>query len=331
MKLLKRLLKNPLSFTGIVLLLLFFFTAGAAPWLAPPTKPCPSPVYYFVPDWLLRPFMQELPCEPFRIPRDGFRATPLPPDPRAWQTFPPLLQDEFGRKLHPLGTTENRYDIWYGLVWGTRTALVAGILIVGCELFLGLIVGAVSGYYGRWVDSFLMRLVDFIFALPTFLMTLVILSIWGRGLDKIVLVSIVFGWAGYARFIRGIILSIREREFISAAKALGANDARIIFRHVLPNSIYPVLILASLDIGSVVLGLSGLSFLGLGQGEDYADWGQMIAFARNRIVGVAGGDVMQYWYTWVFPGMTITLFVLAWNLLGDAVRDILDPRLRGMR
>jgi peptide/nickel transport system permease protein len=331
MKVFKRFLKNPLSFTGIVLLLLFFFMAAAAPWLAPPTKPCPSFVYYVVPDWLLRPFMKELPCEPFRIPRDGFRAAPLPPDPQAWQTFPPRLQDEFGRKLHPLGTTENRYDIWYGLVWGTRTALIAGILIVGCELLLGLIVGAISGYYGRWVDSFLMRLVDFIFALPTFLMTLVILSIWGRGLDKIVLVSVLFGWAGYARFIRGIILSIREREFISAAKALGANDARIIFRHVLPNSIYPVLILASLDIGSVVLGLSGLSFLGLGQGEDYADWGQMIAFARNRIVGVAGGDVMQYWYTWVFPGMTITLFVFAWNLLGDAVRDILDPRLRGMR
>jgi peptide/nickel transport system permease protein len=328
---LKRLLKNPLSLTGIVLLVLFFFVALAAPWLAPPAKPCPSFVYYIVPDWLLRPFMKELPCEPFRIPRDGFRATPLPPDPQAWTTFPPRLKDESGRMLHPLGTTENRYDIWYGLVWGTRTALIAGILIVGCTLLIGIILGAISGYFGGWVDSVLMRGVDFVLALPTFLMTLVILSIWGRGLDKIVLVDILFGWAGYARFVRGIILSVREREFVAGAKALGASHWHIIFRHILPNSIYPVLILASLDIGSIVLGLSGLSFLGLGQGEDYADWGQMIAFARNRIVGVAGGDVMQYWYTWVFPGMTITLFVLAWNLLGDAVRDILDPRLRGMR
>ncbi len=328
---LKRLLKNPLSLTGIVLLVIFFSIAIGAPWLAPPPKPCPSFFYYIVPDWLLRPFMRELPCEPFRIPRDGFRATPLPPDPQAWNTFPPRLKDEFGRMLHPLGTTENRYDIWYGLVWGTRTALIAGILIVGCTVFLGILIGAISGYFGGWTDSVLMRGVDFVLALPTFLMTLVILSIWGRGLDKIVLVDILFGWAGYARFVRGIILSVREREFIAGAKALGASHWHIIFRHVLPNSIYPVLILASLDIGSIVLGLSGLSFLGLGQGEDYADWGQMIAFARNRIVGVAGGDVMQYWYTWVFPGMTITLFVLAWNLLGDAVRDILDPRLRGMR
>jgi ABC-type dipeptide/oligopeptide/nickel transport system permease subunit len=101
---LKRLLKNPLSLTGIVLLVLFFFVALAAPWLAPPAKPCPSFVYYIVPDWILRPFMKELPCEPFRIPRDGFRATPLPPDPHAWTTFPPRLKDESGRMLHPLGT-----------------------------------------------------------------------------------------------------------------------------------------------------------------------------------------------------------------------------------
>jgi peptide/nickel transport system permease protein len=325
MKLFWKLLKNPLSLLGIVLICLFVSVAVAAPWLAPPEKPCPSALYYLVPDWMLRPFMRDLPCEPFKIPRDGYRSTPLPPNAEAWRTFPPDW------KLHPLGTTENRYDIWYGIIWGTRTALFAGLLIVGCTLLMGIVFGSLSGYYGGWVDAVMMRSVDFVLALPTFLMTLVILSIWGRGLDKIVLVSILFGWAGYSRFIRGIILSVREWEYVTAARAVGADDRRVIFRHVLPNSIYPVLILASLDIGSIVLGLSGFSFLGLGQGEDYADWGQMIAFARSRIVGVAGGDILEFWYTWVFPGLTITLFVLAWNLLGDAVRDILDPRLRGRR
>ena len=326
MTLFKRFLKNPLSVVGFVLIIFFFLVAIAAPWLAPPERACPSVVYYLVPDWLLRPFMTDLPCEPFKMPRDGFKATPLPPNPEAWKTFfPPDW------RLHPLGTTENRYDIWYGLVWGTRNALVAGILIVGCTLLVGLIYGSVSGFYGRMVDAIMMRIVDFVFALPTFLMTLVLISIWGRGLDKIIFISIVFGWAGYARFTRGNILAVRELEYVAAAKALGANDRRIIFRHVLPNTIYPILILASLDVGAIVLGLSGFSFLGLGSGEDYSDWGQMIAFARNRIVGAAGGDLLQYWYTWVYPGITITLFVLAWNLLGDAVRDILDPRLRGSR
>jgi peptide/nickel transport system permease protein len=121
---------------------------------------------------------------------------------------------------------------------------------------------------------------------------------------------------------------VRERGYVSAAQALGAAHPRVIARHVVPNMIYPVLILASLDVGSVVLGLSGLSFLGLGSGDDYADWGAMIALARNRIVGTAGGDLLTYWYTVFFPGLAIFLFVLAWNLIGHAARDLLDPHLR---
>jgi peptide/nickel transport system permease protein len=176
-----------------------------------------------------------------------------------------------------------------------------------------------------------MRFVDFMLAFPGFLATLVLVSVWGRGLDKIIFASIAFGWSGYARLIRGDILSVREREYIHASRALGASHGRLLFKHVIPNMIYPALILASLDIGSIVLGLSALSFLGLGSGEDYADWGQMIALARNRIVGAIGGDPFQYWYTYVFPGVAIFLFVLAWNLIGDAVRDVLDPRNRSKR
>lgn len=321
----QRLKKNPISLISLFLLLFFVGVVFAAPWLAPPERACPSPVYYFVPDWFFALFDHDLPCKPHQIPRDGFKITPLPPNPEAWQTFPPDW------RLHPLGTTESRYDIWYGLIWGTRTALAAGALIVFFSFLIGLTMGGLSGYFGRWIDSTIMRLVDFMIALPGFLATLVLVSVLGRGLDKIIFASIVFGWTNYARLIRGDILSIREREYIHASRALGASHGRLLFKHVFPNMIYPALILASLDIGSVVLGLSALSFLGLGSGEDYADWGQMIALARNRIAGVVGGNPFEFWYTYVFPGAAIFLFVLAWNLLGDTVRDVLDPRQRNKK
>ncbi|MBI1729190.1 ABC transporter permease [Candidatus Acetothermia bacterium] len=321
----KRLKKNKLSFVAIGLLIFFIGVMFAAPWLAPPEQTCPSYIYYIFPDWLLSPFMKDIPCKPHEMPRDGFTTTPLPPNAAAWATFPPDWH------LHPLGTTENRYDIWYGLVWGTRTALFAGALIVLFSFVIGLLVGGMSGYFGGWVDAIAMRFVDFMLALPGFLVTLVLVSVIGRGLDKIILASIIFGWTTYARLIRGDILSVREREYIQATRALGAGHARILFQHIVPNMIYPALILASLDIGTVVLGLSAFSFLGLGSGENYADWGQMIALARNRIAGVAGGSSLEFWYTYIFPGLAIFFFVLAWNLIGDTVRDILDPRQRGNR
>jgi len=322
----KRLAKNPLSLIGMILILFFTFVVFAAPWLAPPLDDCPSAIYYIVPDWVLRVFTNDIPCEPYKIPRlirqDGFLPTPIPPNPEAWKSIPPDW------KLHPLGTTENRYDIWYGIVWGARTSFFAGAIIVFFSFIVGLLIGSIAGFFGGRVDGVLMRFVDFMIALPAFLATLVLVSVWGRGLEKIIIASIIFGWTNYARLIRGDILSVREREYVHSAKAIGSNDFRIIFKHVIPNMIYPALIVASLEIGSVVLGLSTLSFLGLGAPEDYAEWGQMIALARNRIVGLAGGNPLQYWYTFVYPGIAIFLFVLAWNLIGDTLRDILDPRQR---
>ena len=319
---LRRVLRNRMGLIGIGLLTMFVIVYGLSPWLAPPPKPCPSPVYYFVPDWLYRPFFGEPPCQPYKMPRDGFGTTPLPPDWSAWREFPPDW------RLHPLGTTERRYDIYYGLVWGTRTALTVGVVVVACQFLLGLIVGATSGFYGGRVDGLLMRLCDLMFVLPYLIIVLVIVSVYGRGLEKIVFTSIVFGWAGYARFIRGDVLSVRSRLYVDAARALGVKSPTIIRRHVVPNMIYPALILASLEIGTLTLALAGLSFLGLGSGEDYADWGAMIALARNRIVGTVGGNPLEFWYTVFFPGITIFLFVLAWNLVGDAVRAVLDPHHR---
>ena len=135
---------------------------------------------------------------------------------------------------------------------------------------------------------------------------------------------ITFGWMGYSRIIRGDILSIKERDFIMAAKVIGVKDSRILFRHILPNAIFPSMVLASLAIGEVVLAFAALSFLGIGTEVGYADWGQILSFARNWITSLT-----DYWYIIVYPGVTLVLFVMGWNLVGDALRDVLDPRMRG--
>jgi peptide/nickel transport system permease protein len=135
---------------------------------------------------------------------------------------------------------------------------------------------------------------------------------------------VAFGWMTYARIIRGDILSVRERDYIMAARVIGVKDRRIIFRHIIPNAIYPTMILASLNIGADVISFAALSFLGIGTEVGYADWGQLIAFARNWIPSLA-----TYWHIVVFPGLALALFTLGWNLVGDALRDIMDPRMRG--
>lgn len=289
---LKQLFKNPLSASGFIILLGFTLVALLAPWLAPP------PERHF---------------NPYMIPQDGFSSTP----------HPPSVQ-------HPLGTTQNQYDIFYGLIWGTRTAFIIGIIVIFFTLLVGIVTGALSGYFGGWIDEILMRITEIFLAFPSLVATMVLVTILGKGLDKVVIAFIVFGWMGYARLIRGNVLQAKENTYVEAARAAGANSLRIIFRHVVPNAIYPILVVASLDIGTVVLGAAALSFLGLGAQEGYADWGQMINYAHNWILGTHD-DRLAYWYTIFFPGLTISLFVLGWNFIGDAFRDIFDPRLRGTR
>ncbi len=291
MKILKKLLTNPLSLTGILLVLMFTVVALAAPIIAPP----------------------EDPRDPYQIPRDGFLAEPKPPNPE-----------------HPFGTTEGQYDIFYGVVWGTRTAFRVGLIVTGATLLIGLTVGTIAAYYGGWVDELLMRIVEIFMAFPFLLATITAAAVLQPKIGKSIVVGmialVIFGWTGYARLIRGDILSIKEREYVLAARTVGARDFRIITRHILPNAIFPTLVVASMDIGSYVLTFAALSFLGIGADVGYADWGQLISFARNWIPALA-----TYWYILVYPGMAILLFVLGWNLIGDAFRDILDPRLRGVR
>jgi peptide/nickel transport system permease protein len=283
-----KILKNPLSVTGLSLIFVFLMIALFAPVIATPEKP----------------------EEPFRIPHEGYSVVPKPPD-----------------QGHPFGTTTKQYDIYYGVIWGTRTAFRIGFMVVGSILVIGIAVGSVSGYFGGVIDEIIMRITDIFMALPLFLLAMAIVTALGRSLDNIMKSLIIVGWPIYARTIRGSILTIREEDFVQAAQAQGAGTLRVIFKHVLPNAIYPVLILASLDIGAMVLTAAALSFLGLGAQEGYADWGQMVSLARNYIVGPQGQPFL-YWYVVTIPGLFILFFVLGWNLLGDALRDIFDPKLR---
>ena len=321
MTVVKKLLRNPTSLAGIILLASFLILAIGAPWFAP---------------------VPQKSRDAYIIPRDGFSTTPKPPS-----------------EEHPLGTTEGQYDIYYGIVWGARTAFRIGVVITLITTSIGIIIGAISGFYGGWVDEVLMRITEifqsFPFLLAAITLTSVLQTIYGRSeagvliiMAKIValltfgqsltqrlepvqlqiltgmLAIIFFGWMTEARVMRGNILSIKEFEYALAARAIGASDMRILFRHLLPNAVFPILVISSMNIGSYVLTFAALSFLGLGAQRGYADWGQMISFARNWVPSLS-----EYWYIVVYPGVAIVLFVLAWNLVGDALRDILDPRLRG--
>jgi peptide/nickel transport system permease protein len=305
------LFKTPAAIIGTVLIVFFVLVAIGAPFLAPPLNP----------------------NDPYKIPRDGFKAEPKPMG-AEWNSRPPPTpvwwkaltgRDEW---IHIMGTAQGQYDIYYGVIWGTRTAFKTGLVVVISTVLIGIIVGSVSAYYGGLVDNILMRIVDVLFVLPFLMATLILAAVLtpvlGRTLLPVMVAFITFGWMGYARIIRSDILSVKQRDFILAAKVIGVQDSRILLRHIIPNAIFPTLVLASLGIGDVVLGFAALSFLGIGTDLGYADWGQVLSFARNWIT-----SLNTYWYIIVWPGLTLVLFVLGWNLVGDALRDVLDPRLRG--
>ncbi len=286
----KRMKRNPLSITGFTIIVLFVSIAILAPVLAPPTPGT---------------------RDPYLIPHEGFAPDPMPP-----------------RAGHPLGTTGNQYDLYYGMVWGTRTAFRVALVVVAISVAIGMTLGSLAGFYGGKADEFIMRVTDVFLAFPGLVLAVVVTAVLGKGLDKVMFAIAVVGWPTYTRLLRGDILSVKQRDYVEAARAMGGGDLRIISHHVIPNAIYPVLVVAAFDMGFIVLVAAALSFLGLGAEVGYADWGQLINMSRSWILGVPGNTFI-YWYTVVFPGTAVFLFVLGWNLLGDAFRDILDPRLRG--
>jgi peptide/nickel transport system permease protein len=280
--------KNPLSIVGLVLIIIFAIIAIFAPLIAP------------TPEGQFNAYM---------IPRDGYASTPEPPS------------DE-----HIFGTTQGQYDIFYGVIWGTRTAFQIGLIVMGAVLLIGIFLGSIAGYFGGIIDEIIMRITDVFLAFPPLILAMAVTVALGPGIQSVMTAIIIVSWPSYARVIRGDILAIREEDYVEASRSVGSSHLRVILRHVLPNSIYPIFIMASLDIGAVVLTAAALSFLGLGVPEGYADWGQMISFARNWIVGTPS-NAFAYWHTVWIPGLFIFFFVMGWNLLGDSLRDILDPRL----
>ena len=284
----KRFLSNPLTIIGLVIIVGFALIAIFAPVLAPP----------------------ENPAKPFQMPHEGWSTAPSPPS-----------------ADHPFGTLEQQYDIYYGIIWGTRSAFRVGFFVVMVNLVTGLILGSLAGYFGGILDEIIMRVADIFFSIPYLVMAIALVVAIGRGLDSIIITLIILLWPQYTRVVRSEILSIRDNDYVLAARASGANHLQIILRHILPNSIYSVLIVASMQIGVTVLSAAALSFLGLGAEVGYADWGQMVSTARNWIIGSAGSR-LQYWFVVFIPGAAIALFVLGWNLLGDAARDVFDPRMR---
>jgi peptide/nickel transport system permease protein len=245
--------------------------------------------------------------------------------------FDPLAQD-IGQRLKPpgwispegrahwLGTDQLGRDILGRILFGTRIALVVGLAAVAIAGTLGLIIGLVSGYFGGWVDDLFMRLADIQLAFPFILLALAVIGVLGPSLRNIIVVVGISGWVVYARIVRGEVLSLREREFVQAARAVGSPAGRVIARHVVPNAFTPWLVIATLDMARVIIVESALSFLGLGVPPPTPTWGGMLADGRVYM--------STAWWLATFPGLAILVTVLGINLLGDGLRDTLDPRLK---
>jgi peptide/nickel transport system permease protein len=275
--------KSPLSMVGLVITLFFVVLGAAAPLIIP-----------------------ENPLDPFRMPQT-FSRLPLPPS-----------------SEHPFGTTGPVIygDVFYGVVWGTRYSLTLALTITVICFSIGLLVGSVAGYYGGKIDDLLMRIVDLFYSLPWLLVMLVILiAIGQRGFWTMVIAFSVLNWPGYARVVRGEVLRVRNELYVEAAKSIGLTDLQILVKHIMPNTMYTIVIMASTRMGTIVLSTSTLGFLGLGFTPGAAEWGIIISEGRNWLL-------QGSWWITVFPGIFISFFVLGWQLLGDAIRDILDPKAR---
>jgi len=313
---LRKLLRNKLAVLGMVIIAMFLLVAAFAPLIATPKENCArdlgmtssSQVYNPAGPYFWRAIFAP-PQSCYSIVRISFSPVPTPPSPQAW----------FG--------TSQGYDIFYGIVWGARTMIKMGLIIVTINLLIGTILGVISGYYRGWVDNVIQRVIDIIFAFPSLILTVVLVAIFKPSPTTIILAFVATGWASYARIIRGDVLRTREMEYVDAARSLGAKDSRLMFKHVVPNSLTALSTQVVLDLGVVPLGIAALSFLGLGFPVGYTDWGQLINFARAWIQGPPG-QPMAYWYVTFFPAISIVLFSLGWNLVGDAARDAFDPRTR---
>jgi peptide/nickel transport system permease protein len=238
--------------------------------------------------------------------------------------YEPLSQDIVGRLAPPslahwLGTDPLGRDVLSRIAHGARISIPVGIAAVALAALLGAVVGGLAGFVGRRLDELLMRVTDLMLAFPTVILALVITAALGAGIRNSVIAIMVAWWPTYARLVRGLVLAVREREYVQVAYALGASDGRILCRYIAPNVVSSVVVLATLDVGHAILTFASLSFLGLGPPPEVPEWGGMIAAGRNYL---------DQWWIATFPGLAILSLTIAFNVVGDSLRDYLDPRLR---
>lgn len=279
----REVLRNPTTLIGLILIVAMIGMAIFAPLLIEPNTP-----------------------NPYQMPRD-------------WGA----LNEPPGTPGHLLGTTQQGGDVLYGVIWGARTSLRLSLIVVSITVVIGLIIGSLAGFLGGRVDEILMRVVDIFLSIPELIFALAIAAVLGPSFGNIILALAAVFWVKYARIIRGQVIHIKQNEYVDAARVIGDSKLRIYMKDVLPNSVTPVVVQATLDMGNVVLIGATLSFIGLAE-AGLAEWGVLVSQGQ---AGISAGR----WWASTFPGLMVFLWALAFNLVGDGLRDILDPRTESKR
>jgi peptide/nickel transport system permease protein len=220
---------------------------------------------------------------------------------------------------HPFGTDQLGRDVLARMIYGTQVSLEVGVVAVGIAGVSGTVIGLFAGYYGGWFDDLVMRVVDVILAFPGIILALAIAGFLGPGLTNVIVALALPGWVVYARLMRGTVLQIKNQDFVQTIQASGARPTRIVFRHILPNALAPIIVQATLGLGGIIIAEAGLSYLGLGAQPPTPSWGEMLRLGQTYMTTA--------WWLSVFPGVAILLTVMSFNMLGDTLRDALDPRL----